>query len=97
MPRHQAKASINKMATLSIIYLLSFLFTIPIWVVAHKGLLGEEMCGEMLEEARKQGIESELLDKDNTKVLVFMLGILTVTPIVNTVLAVFVIKHIMFK
>lgn len=85
------------MTTLSIIYLISFLFTIPLWWVAHNGMLGEKMCEEMLDEARKQGIEHELLDKDNTKTLVFMLGIFTVTPVVNTVLAIFVIKHVLFK
>lgn len=85
------------MTTLSIIYLLSFLCTIPLWAVSHKGLLGERMCEKMLEEARKQGIEGELLDKDNTKVLVFTLGVIAVTPVVNTVLALFVIKHVLFK
>jgi len=85
------------MTTISIIYLISFLCTLPLWVVSHKGLLGEKMCEDMLREAREQGIEDELLDKDNTKTLVFMLGIVAVTPIVNTVLALFVIKHVLFK
>lgn len=85
------------MTVLSVIYLISFLFTIPLWWVAHNGLLGEEICEDMLREAREQGIEAELLDKGNAKVLVFMLGVFAVTPVVNTVLAVLVIKHLMFK
>lgn len=85
------------MTTLSIIYLISFLFTIPLWIVAHNGLLGESVCDKMAEEARKQGIEDVLLDKDNTKTLVFILGVIAVTPIINTVLAILVIKHVLFK
>jgi len=85
------------MTTLSVIYLLSFLCTIPLWVVAHKGLLGEKVCEKMLEEARKQGVEEELLDKRNAKTTVFILGVVSVTPVVNTVLAVFVIKSVLFK
>lgn len=85
------------MTILSVIYLLSFLCTIPLWVVAHKGLLGESVCEKMAEEARKQGIDDILSDKGKTKTLVFILGVLTVTPIVNTVLVVLVIKSVMFK
>lgn len=85
------------MTTLSIIYLISFLCTIPLWIVAHNGLLGESVCEKMAEEARKQGIEDVLLDKDNTKTLVFMLGVFAVTPVVNTLLALLVIKHLLFK
>ena len=66
-------------------------------MVAHNGLLGETVCEEMLEEARKQGVEDKLLDRDNTKTLVFMLGVIAVTPVVNTVLAVLVIKSALFK
>lgn len=85
------------MTTISIIYLISFLFTIPLWIVAHNGLLGEVVCEKMLEEAREQGIEAELLDKGNAKILVFMLGVFAVTPVVNTVMALLVIKHLLFK
>lgn len=55
------------------------------------------MCEDMLREAKEQGIDDILSDKENTKVLVFTLGVFTVTPVVNTVLAVFVIKHLVFK
>lgn len=85
------------MTTISIIYLLSFICTMPLWIVAHNGLLGESVCEDMLREAREQGIEDEILDKGKANVLVFILGIFTVTPIVNTVLALFVIKHVLFK
>lgn len=64
-------------------------------MVAHKGLLGEKVCEGLLEEARKQGVEEELLD--NAKTTVFILGVISVTPVVNTVLAAFVIKSVLFK
>lgn len=85
------------MTTFSVVYLLSFLCAIPLWWISHKGLLGESVCEKMAEEARKQGIDDILSDKGKTKTLVFILGVLTVTPIVNTVLAVLVIKSVMFK
>lgn len=85
------------MTTFSIIYVLSFLFTIPLWCVAHNGLLGDVVCEKMLEEARAQGVEDQLLDKENNKTLVFMLGVFAVTPIVSTVLALLVIKGVLFK
>ena len=75
----------------------SFLCTIPLWVVAHNGLLGDKVCENMLEEARAQGVEDQLLDRDNNKTLVFMLGVAAVTPIVSTVLALLVIRSVMFK
>ena len=85
------------MTTLSIIYILSFILTIPLWGIAHSGLLGETVSEDMLQEAERQGVLDELSDKDYNKTLVFILGIACVTPVVNTILAMCVIKSVLFK
>ena len=85
------------MTTLSIIYILSFVLTIPLWGIAHKGLLGEKVSEEMLQEAERQGVLDELSDKEYNKTLVFMLGVACVTLIVNTILAICVVKSVLFK
>ena len=51
----------------------------------------------MLQEAERQGVLDELSDKEYNKTLVFMLGVACVTPIINTILAICVVKSVLFK